>query len=246
LLLLVSLLLLPSSGSLAQQEDKGSIFVFTLAQDTNVYRVFPIEGALDVVSFYDYYSASGHTPFMEDKVSKIYLYRNTVTQGLSLVMHHAIDEGALDLYSVKMDLRGVPEEAHVALADDAFRNEFLLENEPEGNWEHTNNSDGGALSRLPTDKSWSISITPDFISGIAKWEYLTQPASGVESIDLDMGKDIAITMSEVHSSGGNGCFIATSDLSLPLSLKSRGCRRSKASQPFGWEAMDTATGDTTP
>lgn len=212
------LLLMPSGSPLAQGEDESDVFVFTVAQGGEEYRINPIERDVAAISFYDYFSDSGHTPFMEDQVSKIYLYRDTATGQLSLIAHHAIDDGALDFYGVKMDLQGVPEEAYVALADDSGRNEFNLENEPEGNWTHTNNSDGGVLSGLPTDESWSIRITPNFLSGITKWECLSQNTSSVRSIALDMGKQITISMSstpEAPDSGGNGCFVGTATAGCP-------------------------------
>lgn len=69
---------------------------------------------------------------MEDKVSKIYLYQNTVIEELSLDMHHAMDNAALDGYSVIEDLRGVPKGAYTALSDDPVGPEFDLGKEAEG------------------------------------------------------------------------------------------------------------------
>ncbi len=207
LLLLVSLLIIPSSRLLAQKFDKPNGFI--LLQDGEEYQITPVEGTLDVVTFYDYYSDSGHTPFMEDQTSRIYLYRDTVAEELSLVIHHAVDEGALNSYRVKMNLQGVPEEAYTALSDEP--GEFDLGKEPERNWSHTHNSDGGIVGGLPTDEDWSITVTPDLFSGISKWQCLTGTAFlGVESIGLDMEGQITISTPKARSSGGNGCFYSYS------------------------------------
>jgi hypothetical protein len=207
MLYLASLIAMASVVSLAQEEEESKIFVFTVIQNAEVYQISPIEGEKDAVAFYDYHSSSGHTPFMEDEASKIYLYKETDGGELSLVMHHGIDQGELDHYVIKMDFQGVPEEGYIALSDDSSSRELNLSAEPEGDWAHIHNSDGGVVSGLPVDRSWSIKIAPEFIKGITKWVCLTQASTGVESIQLDMDKAIIISMSEVNGSGGDGCFI---------------------------------------
>ena len=218
-LVLVSLLVSCATVTLAQEEEPSTVFIYKLSQDGQEYQIKPIERAQDAVGFYDYYSSSAHTPYVADNVSRIYLYKNTLTEELSLVIHHAIDEGALDYYRVDFDLEGVPTGAYTAWSDDPDHEwnpsrpggrEFDLTLEPEGNWEHYHNSDGGIISGLPLDQSWSITINPDFIAGIDKWEFVTENSSGtaaVEYINLDMTKPI--TTSEAPASETGGCFIAT-------------------------------------
>ncbi|UCF58502.1 MAG: hypothetical protein JSV15_05375 [Candidatus Bathyarchaeota archaeon] len=161
------------------------------------HMVDPIEMAQSAVDFYDYWSASGHTPFMEDLVSKIYVYKDTTTGELSLIMHHSIDNSASGNMRVNFNLEGVPAGAYTALSDDPSHawnatrpggHEFDLALEPEGNWYHGANSDGGVIGGLPTDEAWCITVNPDFIIGIDAWRFKTP----TEAIELDMEHPITI------------------------------------------------------
>ena len=158
---------------------------FTLTQGGMTKTVEPIEGAADVVSFYDYYSASAHTPYVEDQVSKIYLYQDP-DGNISLVMHHSIDNSVSNHMREDFDLEGVPPSAYVAVSDDIYSTgpEFSLTSSPEGQWGHGYNSDGGVLAGLPTGEPWCIRITPDFIAGIKRWAFETP--DGPENLDMDM------------------------------------------------------------
>jgi len=147
---------------------------FALRQGGSTQTVQPIEGATDVVQFYDYYSYSAHTPYVEDQISKIYLYRDSIGN-VSLVMHHSIDDSAIALMQENFDLDGVPGGAYVAVSDDPYTtgDEFRLDVSPEGQWGHGYNSDGGVLAGLPMDEPWCITITPEFITGILEWKFET-------------------------------------------------------------------------
>jgi hypothetical protein len=224
IILLTALLLVPSTASFAQGEEEPPppAFVLTFTQNGQQYQIGPIEGTQSAEEFYGYSSASAHTPHVEDYASRVYLYRCTTTGELSLVMHHAIDNGALSSYRVDFDLEGVPSGANTALSDDPSHHwtsgtysndgrdgyrEFDLTQEPEGNWWHDHNSDGGVISGLPADESWSITITPSFIEGIDSWEFVSQnQTAAVEYIALDMDNPITTAQG---TAGASGCFIAT-------------------------------------
>jgi hypothetical protein len=128
---------------------------------------------------------------MEPQVSKIYLYRDSTTGELSLIMHHSAFDSFDQVMSVDFNLEGVPEGATTALSDDIRLSgfwEFNLDNEPEGSWIHNKNSDGGIVGQLPTDEPWCITVNPNFIQGIDRWEY--QTPGGV--IGLDMNTPLTI------------------------------------------------------
>ena len=79
--------------------------------------------------------------------------------------------------AVFFDFDGIPTAAYVSASDDPGHhwtscplgtqthsypyNEFDLAYDREGEWYYGDNTDGGALSGLPTDQSWSITITPE-------------------------------------------------------------------------------------
>jgi subtilisin family serine protease len=172
--------------------------LLTVSQLGSSYVVAPIEDAQDAVSFYDYFSASGHTPYMEDLVSKIYVYEDTNTGERSLIIHHSIDNSVSGNMLVDFYLDGVPTGAFVALSDDPSHTwnasriggfEFDITQTPAGNWYHGANSDGGVLSGLPFDEAWSITIDPNFIAGLTDWEY--QEAGS--TIPLDMTEPVTIS-----------------------------------------------------
>lgn len=181
--------------------------------------------------FYDYHSKTdpdiskrnnGYAPFMEEGVSKVYLYENTVTGELSLFIHH----NKAGVHNVPMrvmfDFVGVPEGAYVSVSDDFVHDlsgfggycndekrthEFDLSREPEGCWSFINHSDGGVLSGLPTNTDWSITIIPVDYGGwkcwqnIYRWEYQMSKASGKSNIVLDKTKPLTIEFRRGTSSG---------------------------------------------
>jgi hypothetical protein len=165
-----------------------------LKQGGVTHTVEVIQGTTDVASFYDYYSASAHTPYMEDQVSKLYFYKDPAGN-LSLVMHHSMDNSASNYMRVDFDFEGIPDGAYVSVSDDPFhrwdpprRKEFSLAYDMEGHWEHYHNSDGGVLSGLPTDKRWCMTIDPYFITGINGWDFVTPTGM----IGLDMNERIEV------------------------------------------------------
>jgi len=181
------------SFRLTSASDSG-IILANGGEGSVTQAITPIVGTTDVVSFYDYYSASAHTPFMEDQVSKIYLYEDP-DGNLSLVMHHSVDNSASRYMRVDFDFEGIPDGAFVAFSDDPShgwdsprRREFSLDYDMEGHWEHYRNADGGVLGGLTTDKPWCMTINPDFIAGINGWDFLTPTGT----VSLNMNEEIRI------------------------------------------------------
>ena len=172
---------------------------FKIIQGNEEWIVSPVIETQSAVDFYDYHSESGHTPFMESHISKIYLYEDTSTGELSLVFHQGIDNDTPGTMSAKYDFVGIPSGAYVSVSDDPEGigssprspelDEFSLDLEPEAYLANGNNSDGGVLSGLPTAGPWSITIYPEFMTGIYSWKYVR--SDGTE-IDLRMDKPITI------------------------------------------------------
>jgi hypothetical protein len=166
-------------------------------QDGLSQVVEPVKRNQDAVSFYDYYSASGHTPFMEDSVAKLYLYEDLGSGQLSLVIHHHREPGyPSEILRADFDFTGVPAGVYVAVSDDPDHQwdpprgqELDLTLEPEGHWQHGQNSDGGVLSDFPTSEPWCFTITPSNWQGIKEWRYVE--SDGSEFV-LDMQKPVTI------------------------------------------------------
>ncbi|HUW19314.1 MAG TPA: hypothetical protein VMW16_08435 [Sedimentisphaerales bacterium] len=166
---------------------------YLLTQGEITQTVEPIIGTTDVVSFYNYYSDSAHTPFVEDNVSKIYLYVDP-NGNLSLVMHHSIDNSTCTNIRANFNLEGVPAGAFVAVSDDPkswdYPAELSLDRDLEGSWVGARNADGGAIAGLPTDEGWCITVEPNFISGIVRWDFGTP----TETKNLDMNEPVQICL----------------------------------------------------
>ena len=169
------------------------------------HTVKPIERAKSAKVFYNFRSDSAHTPFVENNVSKLYMYRDSTRGKLSLIVHHGKDNQPGGWFRVDFDFSGIPADAFVAVSDDLYHKwsgsthpegqELDLRYEPEGNWSTMYNTDGGVLSGLPIDKQWSIKIKPNFIKGttaITAWWY--QTPKGVENIRLHMNKPVTISL----------------------------------------------------
>jgi hypothetical protein len=197
-IILVSLLTVLLSTLSVPRED---IVQLKLIQGDMEWTVSPVLGEESASDFYNYYSASGHTPFMESHVSKIYLYQNTETKELSLIFHQGMDNDSSGTMQAKYDFEGIPPGAYVSVSDDPEgvgnsprspeSPEFILDLEPEAYLTNNYNSDGGVLSGLPTAEVWSITIYPEFVTGILAWKYVN--SDGTE-INLDMDNPVTIVL----------------------------------------------------
>ena len=171
------LALVASSGCRGSALDAaGARSGFVVSQSTSfAVSTAPIRGDLDVVTFYDYYSASGHTGLERAGESVAYLYLEEPTGQLSLILTHGVDYDTTGQEqgpaSVEMDLEGVPTGATIAVADDA-PNEFSspAAGRIEGRWTFDHNSDGGVVTGL--GGRWRITIAPRLTTGLSAWSWL--------------------------------------------------------------------------
>jgi len=161
----------------------------------------PIEGPQSAKDFYDYSAETGHphqfsgdTPYMEDYVSKIYLYRQTGNdKNVSLIIHHCIDGSNAGECREIFYLNGsVLEDSRVwtSVSDDHGEFYHLRSLSPEGSWTHETHSDGGVVGGIPTeDEAWDIYVDPKFNENITKWQYQLED----KVISLEMDKFIRIS-----------------------------------------------------
>ncbi|HEV8594024.1 MAG TPA: PKD domain-containing protein [Thermoplasmata archaeon] len=120
------------------------------------YTVQPVERAQSVVSFYDYSSASAHTPFVDSYASVLFLYRDTGTGNLYFVFHFNIDNVGTPDAETDIGLQGIPSGAGLVLSDDP--GEFSLSRYPQGQFHYFFNTDGGVLGPLPGASAWSMAV----------------------------------------------------------------------------------------
>ncbi|MFT3765579.1 MAG: hypothetical protein QM820_08705 [Minicystis sp.] len=146
-----------------------------------MFGATPVQKAQSATSFYNYFSASGHTGFEQLGASELFFYRNSGNGVLSLIIEHGIDQGmngpSQPASHVIMDLTGVPNGAFLALSDD------LGDVMPQGatgvhaDWNFQNNSDGALIAGLPIPGTWTITVTPQFLQGITQWSWVRTDGS---------------------------------------------------------------------
>ncbi len=172
---------------------------YTVTQLGVTHGVAPVERAENDADYYDYWSASAHTEFVEPFVSKIYLYMNTFTGELSFFVHHNIDSNTPPYIgsssaSVRFDFNDLPAGVTLAQSDDTT-GELDLTRAIEGIWGFGYNTDGGVIGDLPTDSSWSFTIDATFggAEPMTSWVFVNGDGS---EISLDMSEPVTISRND--------------------------------------------------
>lgn len=174
---------------------------YVLTQGSVSVAVAPVGSPSDVVSFYDYSSASAHTGLEALEGSRLFLYRDIGTGALSLVTLHGIDLDATGLAQLKSKVKQtflhLPEATFIAIADDDG-DELSKDSATTaiGDWSFNQNTDGGVISGLPAPGTWSIDITSSFTDGVSTWAYVDETGS---LIDLDAASPATLSSLGVPS-----------------------------------------------
>jgi len=168
LLLTVVVLLLPATG-LAQSDG-----FYTVSQGGTRYTVTPLGNAQAVRDFYGYAGSVSSTGFEEANTAVFYLYRNTATGELSLVVQLSGVAGST-VGAVSMPLNGVPTGASFQVQDDSFdfRDTWDL-TPPTGtvSWSWDQGlGDGMALG--PLGQEFQLELFPVFATGITRAKFLS-------------------------------------------------------------------------
>jgi cysteine-rich repeat protein len=181
-------------------------FLVTQGRSTSVV---PVDRVVSASMFYGLASASSHTGLEAVATSRVYLYRDTTTGILSLVVHHGVDRNtsgqAQPAGHVVFDLASVPVSTVVAVTDDA-PSEFFKgsPDSAHGEWDFQNNSDGGVLSGFPMPASWSITIAAQFQRGIGSWQYVD---GSLRTLDLAVSAAVTITAFDSPSACRSNCTV---------------------------------------
>lgn len=148
------------------------------------------------VAFYSYSSASSHTGLERVGESRIYLYVDSNTGRLSLVLTHGIDFNSSGqrqpASAVNMDIRDLPSGVTLDVVDDPGLTPPEASqsgSQATGRWIFDGNSDGCVLGGLPFPGRWKVTVTPSFIAGLTTWGWVRD--DGVR-IPLQMTEPITI------------------------------------------------------
>lgn len=158
---LLFLSLLMSVSVAAQTDDEATSF--TLEQGDFSTTLVPLQGSQPVTDFYNYSNFQSNTGLEVDGQTRIFLYENTNTGNVSLVILHGLANGGSG--NVSLSLEGLPEGTQFQVQDDPDDSYTL--NVPnaqiEQSWDAGFN-DGVALG--PLTRTFEITITPQVNSGI--------------------------------------------------------------------------------
>ncbi len=167
--------------------------------------------ARTAVAFYDYRSASSHTGLERVSESRIYLYVDSGTGRLSLVLTHGIDfdtSGERQPSArVNMDITGLPSGVTLDVVDDpglSPAEATKTGNMAAGRWSFNQNSDGMVLGGLPFPGVWKVTVTPQFMMGLTTWGWVRQDAV---RIPLVMTEPITIEAFDTSTFCGTDCRV---------------------------------------
>ena len=156
--------------------------------------VMPVQKPQSATVFYNYFSASGHTGFESVGGSVAFFYRNSQNSVLSLILEHGIDFDTSGLTQpaahVVMDLSGLPNSVFIALQDDQNEVSLLGPGGVHADWTLQSNADGTVIGGFPLPGTWSVTIQPQFLKGVATWSWVKSDGTRVA---LDLGAPITLT-----------------------------------------------------
>jgi cysteine-rich repeat protein len=189
--------------------DNGDQPAFLISQPSGTrIPTNPLIRGKTAIDFYDYFSASSHTGLEQVGESRIYLYVDSGTGRLSLILTHGIDDdnGFIQpAATVNMDVAGLPSGVQVDLADDSS-SEFQMSTATTavGRWMFNRNSDGGVLGGLPFPGVWKVTVTPTFMTGLSTWGWVRHDAV---RIPLKMTEPITIESFDTSTFCRKTCVI---------------------------------------
>ncbi len=197
-----------------EQCDKGKdngdrpAFLISQASGTHI-GTNPLIRPKTSTAFYDYRSASSHTGFEQVGESRLYLYVDSGTGRLSLVLTHGIDFDATGLSQpsskVDMDIVGIPAGFAIDVADDNPGEFFRASaTTASGRWSFKDNSDGGVLGGLPFPGVWKITVSARFDLGLTTWGWVRDD---LVRIPLLMTEPITIEAFDSSSACRTACTI---------------------------------------
>lgn len=173
--------------------DNEAAPAFGVTQSGQGFAAVPLLRSASAPDFYGYSSSSAHTGFEALGTSRILLYLNKSTHGLSLVVFHGVDKDSTGqdqpTSHVQMLFSGLPK-TFVDVSDDPDELLMTSSTTATGFWKFTSNSDGGVLSGLPFPGDWEITIEPTFLDGISTWTWVQSDGS---LVNLDLTQPLTIT-----------------------------------------------------
>ena len=188
-LLFVLASLLVSAAAFAQGEG-----FFTLSQGETRVQITPLESAVSAADYYNYENGVANTGLERVNTAVLFLYRETGTGTVSLFVILSGEPGSA-AGSTTVTLSGVPTGADFLVKDDPddFRDSWQI-SPPTGsfsnNWD-AEKGDGAVIGPLGT--GFSMTLYPQFTSGITQVVVLSGPLSSPQSTTLNLTDPIVFS-----------------------------------------------------
>jgi hypothetical protein len=163
---------------------------FHVSQGGPGFDVMPIAQAESADTFYDYVGASSHSGLEVQGESRLYLFLDTTTHALSLVINHNVF-GSGTGHSTA-NISGLTPGFSIDRSDDSGELAATSSSTAAGNWNWSKNTDGGIIGSIACPSVWSITVTQNFISGISSFAWVNADTT---RSPLAIGQAVTITSS---------------------------------------------------
>ncbi len=155
-------------------DNSDSPIPFVVSQGGS-FAVTPVVRPTSSVAFYDYIGASSHMGIEVAFESRLFLYVDSTSSALSLIVNHNIlDQGS---GHTTMTMSGIPTGFSIGISDDAGELTQTGPTTAAGNWNWTNNTDGGVIAGLECPGAWTITVSESFVHGINTWSWVNADTS---------------------------------------------------------------------
>ena len=201
--LTLTLALFMGAGVASAQSTLPS-YLITVEQGSFSTNITPLQNSQAVADFYNYTNFQSNTGLEILDRSQVFFYQNE-NSGLSLVILHSRANGGTG--NAKFDLTGLPPGFTYQVQDDIddqYTTDAQAGTATLTNTWQTGYSDGVAIGLGNDPGSFTITIRPDFVSGITEWAALTGDRANPETILFPSLVEPLVLRGRVQQGGGTG------------------------------------------
>lgn len=209
--------LLAASVALAQAQE---IFLIVKQGEFST-GIRPLTGDRAAIAFYNYANDQSNTGLEISNHSLLFLYRDTTTGTLSLIVIHS--KPGTSAGQASLSFAGLPAGSTLALRDDPADTYTFSPPTASASWRWLpERNDGLVINNL--GEEFEIIITPNFVSGIESWDLLSQENGEIKNIPLpSLTEPVTITATRNAPPKPDFTFSPpTLNINVPVTFDARG------------------------